>query len=391
MVMSLKERLANKTTSKLKGKLQSKSSGGGIRDKFKKRSQTILDKTYEDRDERSKSGSMARSIFNKELMAQYGIEDFQTTIGDRFVEVLPISFNDDIPYYKEIAVHFGVGFQNDSFICMARYQAGQRCYRCETQSKMWNDNNFTKDQAKKLYPTDRACYLLWERTKELLEGESPDYSLKLWASPKTKVHSEIQAKVRDKINRTTLDISDVSENGDGRTVGFSILKKGEWPDYKAFDLVPRDISIPSEILEQLEQLILDAEKLGFNNCIEMFFNIPKYEDIKESMETEDMDNKEQPDETTSKKSFKRSLLQSNQNDDTKTNPIDPVVVEKEIMAALEEVQTELETISKSKFKWIKWCKENNYEDALEMDIVEAIPAIIDDMYEKEIANSDIPF
>ena len=84
MTMSLKERMAQKKLGQPKksitgiSKLKSRIGSGGssIRDKFQKRDQTILDKTYEDRNERSKSGGTGKTIFNQELMAEYGIEDF---------------------------------------------------------------------------------------------------------------------------------------------------------------------------------------------------------------------------------------------------------------------------------------------------------------------------
>lgn len=404
MVMSVKDRLAarkaqqdDKPQSKLgalKSRLGNKdtgsSGGGSIRNKFKKRDQSVLDKTYDDRNERSKAGGMGRPIFNQDLMANYGIEDFMTTTGDRFVEVLPISFKPTVPYFREIPVHFGVGFANDAFICMHRFRGQQatshRCYRCERQQIMWRDQQtYTKDQAKAMYPTDRACYLLWERTKELIEGESPDYTFKLWASPKSKVHSEIQEKVRDKLHRVTLDISDVNEGGDGRTVGFTIVKQGDFPDYKAFDLIPREDPIPDEVLEKLDQIIRDAEDQGFDNCIDMFFNLPEYDEVKESMATE-VEEEQKPDDDSpaNRRSLRPASSQSDTSDDNVKG--DLAAAEEDIMNELEQLQAELEVISQNKFKWRKWCVDNDYESALDMDIVEAVPAIIDDLYEKAMAD-----
>jgi hypothetical protein len=52
------------------------------------------------------------------------------------------------------------------------------------------------------------------------------------------------------------------------------------------------------------------------------------------------------------------------------------------MEELTKIEEELHEISRNPLKWRKWLKENDYEDALEMDKAEAIQAIIDDMYEK---------
>jgi hypothetical protein len=364
-----------------------------LRDKFKKRDQSTLDTIYAERDQRTKSSSMAKTVFNSELMEKYGITNFSTTLGDRFIEIMPLSFDVKEPYYKQISVHFGVGLQNDAYVCMARYQTGKRCYRCEVQQTMWRDQQtYTKDETKLLYPTDRACYLLWDRTKELIDNESPDYTLQLWAAPKGKVHAEIQAKVRDRISGHTIDISDLStdEDSEGRTVGFTIVKKGEWPDYKAFDLIQRDKPIPNEIVNKLAKIIEDANELGYPNAIEMFINFPEYDEIRESMQTET------PVKETSKTGPVASLRQSFRENYA---PSEEEVLteeqekqnfkefEKNLMEELEELQGELESICQNKIKWRKWCKDNDYEMALELDIVEAVPAIIDDIYEKEMAKA----
>lgn len=357
-----------------------------LRDKFKKRSQTVLDKTYEERNEKSKAGYSGKPIFNQELMEKFNIEDFSTMHGDKFIEILPISFDSLIPYFFEIPVHFGVGFSKDAFICMNRYK-NQRCFRCEVQAKMWGDERFTKDETVKLFPTDRACYLIWERTKELLEGETPDYKFKLWAAPKTKVHAEIQEKVRDKIKRVTIDISDINEDGDGRTIGFNIIKnKGDqFPQYKGIELIPRDKPIPDNVVLQLEKIIEAANKLGYSNCIEMFLNLPTYEEVKESQETENEDNtvcSTSSDEKEEPKTKSRFDKLKNKKEEEKQSYEE---MEQEVVDRLEVLQKELETIKNNPLKWRKWCKENNYMDAIKMENKdEAIALIIDDIYNKEI-------
>jgi hypothetical protein len=398
--MNLREKLAQKkaaqqgTGSKLAGLKNrmgsqlaaNKTSGGSsLRNKFKKRNQSILEKTYEERNERSKAGGGGRPIFNQELMQEFGIEDFKTVQGDRFVELLPISFEDNIPYFKEISVHFGVGFNQDAFICVNRLNNG-RCFRCEFQNKMWRDQvTYTKDDAKKLYPLDRCVYLLWERTKELVDGESPDYTFQLWAAPKTKVHGEIQARVRNKITGKTLDLSDVSENGDGRTISFTIKKnKGEFPEYRAFDLLERDMPIPDEVIEKLDQIISYAIEQGYNNCIEMFYNIPDYDEIKESMETE-MDDEPSANKGETTGSVRKSLKPDQSSATPSTTGSTSSSDEDAIMEILEEKQAEMEQAKANPLKWRKWCKDNDYEDAISMNVDEAIPAIIDDMYEKMLA------
>ena len=290
--MSLQDRLRDK-----------KKLTGGVRDKFKKRDTSTLEKTYENRDKQSKSGSMGKTIFNHEILSAFEIEEWQPhlVIGDLFYDILPVSFIPHIPYHWECQVHFAVGFAKDAFICP--HQAHRKhCYRCEQQAKLyrakeeylnekrWSEDKF-KNAAKKLYPQDRIVYLLWKRTEELLGDEPPDFTLRVWNAPKVAVHQEIQGKVRDKINRTTLDISDVSPNGEGRTVAMEVSKRktsaGTFPGYGSFDLHKRENPIPNEILTQLDTLITEAEDQGFQNAIEYLIHYADYDEIKESMQTEE--------------------------------------------------------------------------------------------------------
>jgi len=132
---------------------------GGLASKFQRRSQSVLDKTYESREERSKAGGMGKQIFEKDVLEEFGITEFQPTSGDRFIEVLPISFDPNVPYFRETCVHFSVGFAQDQFICPHRF-LGQKCYRCEVQQRLFRTNKSVTDEIKRLYPSDRIIYLL---------------------------------------------------------------------------------------------------------------------------------------------------------------------------------------------------------------------------------------
>jgi hypothetical protein len=384
--MSLLSDRLNKKKTILGGGIVKKS-GGSLASKFQKRSRSVLDKTYESRETRSKAGSMGKQIFEKEILEEFSITEFQPTSGDRFIEILPISFDPNVPYFRETSVHFTVGFSNDQFICPYRF-LGQRCYRCEIQQKMFRVNNSVTDEIKRLYPSDRIIYLLWERTKELLEEEPPDYSLQLWNAPKTKVHAKIQNLTRDKIKRTTLDISDVSTD-EGRTIGLTISRQGDFPDYSGFELHQRQGPIPEPILEQLEAIILKADEQGYQKCsLDMFFHFADYDEIKESMQTEEDGSEQETEEgseTTVKQRFPR---QQKEEQGASQVTITKEDVERETLEYCENLQNEL--TEASSFTFNKWCKENKYSEAIGMDKSEAIEAIVEDIYTNMMAESDIP-
>lgn len=404
--MSLQDRLKQK-----KKLLSGGSKLGGLRDKFKKRDTSTLEKTYEERDKQIKSGAMGKSIFNHEILEKFGIEEWapHQSVGDHFFDIMPVSFVPHIPYHWETFVHFAVGFANDAFICPHTVHR-KPCYRCERQAKIyrkkdnylqemgWSEDKF-KDFAKKFYPQDRILFLIWERTKELLGESPPNHILKVWNAPKVAVHQEIQSKVRDKLNRTTLDISDVSPNGEGRTIAMEVSKRktpaGTFPGYGSFDLHERENPIPNEILEQLDTIITEAEGEGFQNAIEYLLYYAAYEEIKESMQTEEDD--EDDDSTTTKttqaggtSSLRQRLQQKEEDEKDKFDPnvktVDDTLAE--IEAECEQTRQELSALSSIKFK--AWCNRNDYKVALEFDSQsEAVDAIVEDMYEKMLENADI--
>jgi hypothetical protein len=285
-----------------------------------------------------------------------------------------------------------VGISKDAFVCLQRYN-GKSCYRCEQQTKMYREHpKGTKptDEIKALYPTDRAIWLQWDRTAEIAENKDPEYQLSIWAAPKTKVHAEIQILVRDKRKKTTLDISDVEEDGEGRTVNFEVIKKekGDFPEYKGFSLLEREEAIPTEILEQLDAIITAAEEGNYKHPLEMFLHIPSPNEIKESMMSEgeeDEDDKEDKPKMAKGKGKEKVPSKKGKKEE---------VDEEALTEQLEKLSSNLTEMNKFKFK--KWCKENDYEDAMEIeDREEAVAAIIDDLYAKRLDNiigdDDIPF
>jgi len=260
--------------------------------RFKKRNTEVLDRQYEDRGKRTKATGMGKTIWNKELLDKYEINEFNCLKdGSYFFDVLPICFESDLPYSETLCVHFQVGFAGDHFICSHRLALG-KCYRCEQQAKLFRETpkvpgGKVPDHIKALYPNDRMGYLIWERTAELLNGETPSNYLSVWNMPKKKVHEEIQTRVRDKISRTTLDISDLAPGGDGRTVSFDVQMEGTFPQYKGFELNPRPSPVPQEIAAKLTQLIEDAMAAGYKNAIQYLLHYPTYDEVKTSMLTED--------------------------------------------------------------------------------------------------------
>lgn len=401
---SLKERLMAKKKAEKQG-----GSGSSIRDRFQKRKTDVLESTFKNKDSRISGGGGGRSIFNQALLEELGIIEFRPNTrkeGSYFYEIFPTSFNPDIPYFIELAIHDGVGVNNDSFICMTRYRTAKNCYRCQKQKELYKLIGSPTDEIKALYPRDKVVYIGWDRSKELGGDEDPVFQVSVWAAPKIGVHAEIQKKVRDKITKQILDISDLSEDGQGRTVYFDVgmkevvdaktKAKKVFPDYNGFDLVKRDTPIPEEILEKLESILSELENRmtkDMENPLEVLLHIPEDGELEEAMGTEvhsgddngNGDKKEDaPKPSTGKKMSKleeiRARKAAKQEKQKKSDTID-----------LDELEAELDKMNRDEI--IEWADQNKLIEILEeeMDDNDMKVAILEYVSERIKEGDDLPF
>lgn len=402
MTIDFKKRLLQN-----KGNATTQSTGEGIYSKFQKRSTDTLEKIYEDRDKRLNPKFSGRRIFNEEVMQEFGILEYLPALGDNFFEILPISLQPTIPYFKQAPVHYGVGFNRDSFICTSRWEGPIEkrgaCHRCTVQSQVYQilpqgkkPEGKLRDYCKMLYPTDRALYLLFSRTNELLKQEEPDLNLYIWASPITKIHKPIQEKVRNKISRDQFDVSDVTPNGEGKTVGFTMEKnKGDFANYTSLELIPRDKPIPPALLTKLLNLLETAESMGYSNALDMLIYFPDQSEIKESMKTEaiqfingelvEMDangNAEESEQAGTGEPNTGTSLRDKLKAQTKEEPANEKMTEDQIAEYLIQFQSELQGMTMFKFKL--WLKQNGYQSLSSEPQEGAINIIIDELYNKMV-------
>lgn len=342
-----------------------------IRNKFKKRKKETLKETYEDREKRSSLFGDTKSVFNKELMEELGLEEFKINSkkdGSYFLEILPCSFDPDQKYFLEVPIHYKVGIDNAQFICTQRF-IGKPCFRCKRQKQLYNEFKTTTDEIKTLFPNDRTLYLLWDRTDELGNEKPPTYKLKLWNAPKKGVHSEVQSKVRNKLTKEIIDISDVSEDGEGKTLYFDIVikttdKGDDIPTYEGFDLVDREEPIPSEILEMLDNVIQELESRmtkDMSHPLQALLIIPSYEEIEEAMEDEIFEKKDEDKKEKSKEKSKKEKLKKFQKDaDEEEKEPD------ETGTDIEQLEEELKEMSK--LQLLRWMRENGLKKHADSDL-----------------------
>ena len=252
--------------------------------KFKSRSQEVLKKVYDKREERSKS--TGKSAFRSdcpvpEFFAEKG-KDYELFIG-------PLGPEPIHGLHRDLSIHYNVGPAFDAYVCMQIYRRSP-CFRCEDQAEgtqEWRDAGGKKKSAypahlKAMFPWDRAGYLLLDLTSE----ESLEKGWQVWAAPKEKVHAEIVKKYHNKKKGTSIDITDFE---DGRIVSLEVgsreTEAGTFPTYSV-DLEELEEEIPEKYQDQLAELCEEAEEAGFKldhgGLIDYFLHFPDYDEVKQS-------------------------------------------------------------------------------------------------------------
>lgn len=346
-----------------KFKFGKKSSSGSVKDKFKKKSSDTLQRAWENRDKQSKLSSVGKSIFNEEMMEKYGITEIKyTKKGEYWFAVLPISHEEDVPYFEEVSIHGNVGIDNDSYLCMERYKEDGDCYRCTVQKHGWKKYDKSdpkiKSQLVAMYPNDRCIYLVYDLTDKLSKDEDVEPVIHLWNAPKKdSAHERLQDAVRNKKTGEIVDISDLGK--DGKIVYMKVTikevkegegkKAGNYPQYGSFELIDRDDELPDELLEALDKIVSDAEEENMN-AIQYLLHYPEEGEIEESMKTE--------------------IFESGEEDEppVKSDKKKKTTFKKEKKVDLDELQEELEGMSKIKLKI--WCKEKKLWDEIVDDSLE---------------------
>lgn len=171
-----------------------------------------------------------------------GIKKFEAKIGTSYITILPRT---DAPeFFMEIFVHYGVGPNNDAFLCVNRMY-GDNCPVCNFGRKL-HDEGEDKEVTREYFPTKRI--LVW--VVDSKDVHSISDGVQLYEAPKT-VFDNIAELSTDDRTGETIDISDFEEKvtfvfkktGKGLTTNYSGFKLEEWQD-----------DIPEEYYENLPNM-----------------------------------------------------------------------------------------------------------------------------------------
>lgn len=163
---------------------------------------------------------------------------FKPQNGDNWIRILPATWPDPRHYGLDIHVHYSVGPNRGSCLCLAR-MANQNCPICEAvveEQRAGND-----EEAKQM--SARKRILVW-----LLDRKKPDGGPLLWAVP-ANLDADFNKVCEDPTTRSVMHIDDPYA---GHDVIFDRSGQGVQVRYAAPRLAPRPTSVPQEILDYIQ-------------------------------------------------------------------------------------------------------------------------------------------
>ena len=202
------------------------------------------------------SGSDFDSIF-KDTVKVFKVND-----GDNLIRVLPATWEDPKHFGLDIFVHYGIGPDRQSYLCLKEMNHGDgECPICEERAEAVK--NGEDDYAKELKPSKRVLVYLVDRDAEK-EG------VQAWAAPWT-VDRDINSLIVDKRSGEVMCIDDPDN---GYDVSFSKQGKQMTTKYIGMQIARREsdlgnddwlqFAVDNPLPEQLKFFDYDYIKEVFN-------------------------------------------------------------------------------------------------------------------------------
>lgn len=190
--------------------------GRGSRDDDRGRSRGGFEYKKRDVAEAAKRASQGGKDFD--VYVREDIKTFSPNNGNNTIRVLPPTWDDPKHYGIDIWVHYGVGPDSQSYLCLHKMK-GEACPICDELARARRDRE-DEDYIKNLEPTKRVLFYMVDRDNEK-DG------VQAWASPWT-IDRDI---TKVSIDRRTGDVLPIDDPQDGYDVEFERTGKGVGTKY----------------------------------------------------------------------------------------------------------------------------------------------------------------
>lgn len=146
------------------------------------------------------------------------VKFFQATEGDHDIRYLPPTWDEPEHFGYDVWVHYGIGPDNSSYLCLAKMK-GEACACCEERARAQKEDE--EELAYQLRPSNRVGVWIIDRRAE---REGP----KMWLQPVT-FDKEVCAQAVDKKRHSVINLDDPE---DGYDISFTVEGKGINKKYK---------------------------------------------------------------------------------------------------------------------------------------------------------------
>jgi hypothetical protein len=228
-----------------------KGKGSSRRDKLRSGVEKNQERSYKTKDSSGRFKSIFKNLDGKSL--------WKCGEGDHVIDIIPFITGENNPndapdegaYVLDLWVHYGVGVNDDSYVCMNLTGGWHKpCPICEHVSKLAkrgaSDEELRKFKAKRRAIYNIVCYD---------SSQEEDKGIQIWDSPHYMTERQILEIA--KIARTGKRIH-FADPDRGKSIAFAKKGKGVHTRYEGMRLQDRDEPIPDDILESaytLDELI----------------------------------------------------------------------------------------------------------------------------------------
>jgi len=221
---------------------------------------------------------------NREGFILPSINTWSPKDGENKVRILPPTWDDAEHYGAEVYVHYSVGSDKGTYICLNK-QAGESCPVCEVRQEL--DNAGDDEAARELLPRKRVAMYVIDRNEE---SKGP----MIWASPWTLDQEIAKQSIDDDGGALALD-----SPTEGYDVTFSREQQGK-------NVPPKYVGVkisrkPSPIFDSEEEIETVLDYVS-ENPIPKCFVLHDYEAVKKVFEGGP--GKRAPDETPPERAHK---------------------------------------------------------------------------------------
>ncbi len=213
--------------------------------------------------------------FQSYISSSIPLKQWKCDEGDHVIDIIPFLTGENNPnglapdvgaQKVEVYAHFGIGINENSYVCPAMTFPNQnkRCPICEYRMELRKSDDYDEEEFKSLAPKKRVVYQIvcYDTEKEEAKG------VQFWETSHHLAEKNIAAIAK---NNRTGEFVKYADPDDGKTIEFTRKGKGITTSYEGFKFTERPEPISDEILDMGVSLDDYIEVKSFKELEKLFF------------------------------------------------------------------------------------------------------------------------